>query len=112
MTCSLTRTDGVWLGILLLAAGVCGVLDVTGVIDAKLTIGQWWPLAIIGWVATGVVAAWRISLVAIGIMGAGLGLLADAQSWALRGLVWSLVFGFTGVAIIASVVRRRTATRD
>ena len=43
------KAGSVWFGIVLVAVGVCGFLDAAGVVDSAQTIGQWWPLAIVGW---------------------------------------------------------------
>lgn len=37
-----------WIGIVLLLLGGFGLLDATGVVDADLTIGRWWPVAVVG----------------------------------------------------------------
>ena len=47
----------VWIAIVLLALGVCGILDAAGVVDSSQTIGQWWPLAVVGWAVAE--HAWR-----------------------------------------------------
>ena len=36
-----------WVGIVLLALGVFGILDATGVLDAGPVIGDWWPAAVV-----------------------------------------------------------------
>ncbi len=64
-----------WVGILLLVVGVCGLLDAAGVVDSSQTIGQWWPLAVIGWPLVEMLAARRITLggvayTAVGLTGA------------------------------------------
>ena len=43
------KAGSVWFGVVLVAVGVCGYLDAAGVVDSAQTIGQWWPLAIVGW---------------------------------------------------------------
>jgi len=38
------KPGSLWVGIVLLAVGACGLLDAAGVVDSGQTIGQWWPL--------------------------------------------------------------------
>lgn len=43
------RVTRLWVGLVFLAVGVFGILDATATVDASITIGGWWPLAIVGW---------------------------------------------------------------
>jgi hypothetical protein len=105
MSLTPTKADGLWLGIVLLGLGACGFLDVAGVLDANHTIGLWWPLAIIGWPVTAMLLARRVTLGATIVVGLGLALLADAQQWTVRPIVWSALFSFVGAAILVSLSR-------
>jgi hypothetical protein len=37
-----------WIGLVLVALGVFGILDAAGALDSGETIDRWWPVAIIG----------------------------------------------------------------
>ena len=43
------KPSTVWIATVLLALGVCGILDAAGIVDTSQTIAQWWPIAIVGW---------------------------------------------------------------
>ena len=53
------KPSTVWIAIVLLALGVCGILDAAGVVASSQTIAQWWPLAIVGWALIEMLAARR-----------------------------------------------------
>ena len=84
---------------MLLALGVCGILDATGVVDSSQTIGQWWPLAIVGW-AVAECGERRMTLGGVVCAAIGLTLLADAQAWVGDTLVWSSLAVFIGLAML------------
>ena len=50
------KPSTVWIAIVLLALGVCGILDAAGVVASSQTIAQWWPIAIVGWALTAMLA--------------------------------------------------------
>ena len=97
----------IWIGLVCLALGVLGMLDVAGIIDSSRTIGQWWPIAVIGW---GIADMLRdgISLGASIVMAIGVGLLAYQQGWASGSLVWSVLFALVGIAVLAGLGRKQT----
>jgi hypothetical protein len=97
----------IWIGLVCLALGVLGMLDVAGIVDSSRTIGQWWPLAVVGW---GLADMLRdgISLGASVVVAIGVGLLADQQAWAGGTLVWSVLFAAVGIAILAGLGRAQT----
>jgi hypothetical protein len=99
----------VWVGIVLLAVGICGLLDAAGVVDSSQTIGQWWPLAVIGWPLIEMVTARRITLGGVVCAAVGLTLLADAQQWMSDVVVWSGLAAFVGLVVLATAVSRRHA---
>jgi hypothetical protein len=107
MTLTPTKADGIWLGLVLLALGALGFLDMAGVLQANETIGRWWPVAIIGWAAVGMLAARRVTMGGVIVAAVGFGLLADAQHWTLRVAAWSAVFSFIGVWILVSTLSGR-----
>jgi LiaF transmembrane domain len=90
----------VWIAIMLLALGVCGILDAAGVVDSSQTIGQWWPLAVVGWAITDMLAARRVTLGAVICAAIGVTLLADAQAWVGDTLLWSSLAVFIGLALL------------
>jgi hypothetical protein len=101
------KPSTIWIAIVLLALGVCGILDAAGVVDSSQTIGQWWPLAIIGWAITEMLAERRVTLGGVICAAIGLTLLADAQAWVSDTLVWSSLAVFIGLAILVGAVLSR-----
>jgi hypothetical protein len=97
----------IWIGLVCLVLGVLGMLDVAGIIDSSRTIGQWWPIAIVGW---GLADMLRdgISLGAGIVVAIGVGLLADQQGWASGSLLWSTLFALVGIAVLAGLGRKQT----
>lgn len=104
----------IWAGLVFLAMGVLGILELTGTLDWDRTIDQWWPVAIIGWGIADMLTDRRITLGGSIITAIGLALLADEQGWAIEGLTWTLLFLFIGAAILIGPIARRTpdVTRD
>ena len=76
------KAGSVWFGVVLVAVGLCGFLDAAGVVDSAQTIGQWWPLAIVGWPLVEMAAARRVTLGGAICAAVGVTLLADVQAWA------------------------------
>ncbi len=101
------KPSTVWIAIVLLAIGVCGILDAAGVVDSGQTIGQWWPIAIVGWALSEMVGERRVTLGGVICAAIGLTLLADAQAWASGALLWSLLAITIGLAILVDASRRR-----
>jgi sugar phosphate permease len=97
----------VWIGVMLMAVGVGGLLDAAGVVDSSRTVGQWWPLAVIGWPLTEMFTARRITLGGVICAAVGLTLLADQQQWVSGLVVWSCLAVFIGIAVLTAAVRRR-----
>ncbi|MCX6372768.1 MAG: hypothetical protein NTX16_06730 [Actinobacteria bacterium] len=101
------KPSTIWISIMLLAVGVCGILDAAGVVDSSQTIGQWWPLAVIGWAASEMAFSRRVTLGGVVCSAIGLALLADAQAWASGALVWSALAITIGLAILVDAGLRR-----
>ena len=101
------KPSTVWIAIVLLALGVCGMLDGAGVVDSSQTIGQWWPLAVIGWALSEMLVARRVTLGGVICSAIGVTLVADAQAWANDALLWSLLAITIGLAILADAGLRR-----
>jgi hypothetical protein len=70
-----------WIGLVLVALGVFGILDATGALDSSETIEQWWPVAIIGLGIIGMLVERRVGLGPAIVVGIGFLLLADQQQW-------------------------------
>ncbi len=101
-----------WIAIVLLALGVCGILDMTGVVAWSSTVALWWPLAIAGWALTEMLVARRVTAGGIVCTAVGIVLLADVQAWASGGLLWSVLAITLGLGIVAGAVLRRGGRRD
>jgi hypothetical protein len=101
-----------WIAIALLALGACGILDAAGIVDSSQTIGQWWPLAIVGWAISEMHAERRVTLGGVVCAAIGLTLLADAQTWASGAFLWSSLAITTGFAILVNSSLRRTDPRN
>ena len=102
------KPSTIWIAIVLLALGVCGILDAAGVVDSSQTIAQWWPLAIVGWAIAEMLAERRVTLGGIISAAIGLTLLADAQAWANGALLWSTLAITIGLAILFDARLRRS----
>ena len=97
----------VWIALVLLALGACGILDAAGVADSSQTIGQWWPLAVIGWALAEMLAKRRLTLGGVICAAIGVTLLADDQAWFSDALLWSSLAISVGLAILISAGLRR-----
>jgi hypothetical protein len=101
------KPGSVCVGVVLLAVGVCGMLDAAGVVDSSQTIGQWWPLVVIGWPLAEMLSARRVALRGVVCAAVGLTLLADAQQWTSGVIVWSALAVSVGLAVLAAASYRR-----
>ncbi len=101
------KPSTIWIAIVMLALGVCGILDAAGVVDSSQTIGEWWPLAVVGWAIAAMLGERRVTLGGIVCAAIGLTLLADAQAWVSDALVWSSLALFIGLAILVGAVLHR-----
>jgi len=99
-------TGSSWIGVVLVALGVCGFLDAAGIVDSSQTIGQWWPLVIVAWAAIDMLKAGRITAWGIGWSAVGVALLADAQQWASDVVIWSALAVFVGALMLAGALGR------
>ena len=102
----------VWIAIVLLALGVCGILDAAGIADTSQTIAQWWPLAIVGWAITEMYSERRVTLGGVICTAIGVTLLADAQAWASGAVLWSALAIGIGLAILVNAGVRRGERRN
>jgi hypothetical protein len=106
------KPSTVWIAIVLLAVGGCGILDAAGVVDSTQTIGQWWPIAIVGWAIAEMAGERRVTLGGVICLAVGITLLADAQAWASDAIVWSAFAITLGLAILVDAGLRRGGHRD
>jgi len=106
------KPSTVWIATVLLALGVCGILDAAGIVDTSQTIAQWWPIAIVGWAVAAMIGERRITLGGVICAAIGLTLLADAQAWASGAVVWSALAITLGLAILVDAILRRGERRD
>jgi sugar phosphate permease len=106
------RPSTVWIAIVLLALGACGILDAAGVVQSSQTIGQWWPLAVVGWAISEMLATRRVTLGGVICAAMALTLLADDQAWASGALLWSSFAISMGLAILVSAAFRRDEHRN
>ena len=106
------KAGAVWLGIVLVAVGACGLLEAAGVVDSARTIGQWWPLAVIGWPLVEMAAARRLTALGVVCAAVGVALLADVQGWTSDTLVWSGLALAVGLTVLATAVAKRRQRDD
>ena len=106
------KPSTVWVAIVLLALGVCGILDAAGVVASSQTIAQWWPVAIIGWAVAEMLTSRRVTLGGVICAAIGLTLLADAQALASGALLWSALAITIGFAILVDAGLRRGERRS
>jgi len=100
------KPSTVWIATVLLALGVCGILDAAGVVDSAQTIGQWWPLAIVGWAVAEMLGERRVTLGGVICSAIGVTLLADIQAWSSDVVVWWTLVIVVGIAILVAGSRR------
>ena len=106
------KPSTVWIATVLLALGVCGILDAAGIVDRSQTIAQWWPIAIVGWAITAMCDERRLTLGGVICAAIGMTLLADARSWASGAVVWSALAITLGLAILVDASLRRGDRRS
>ena len=106
------KSSTVWIATVLLALGVCGILDAAGVVASSQTIAQWWPIAIVGWAIAAMLDERRVTLGGVICAAIGMTLLADAQAWADGVLLWSSLAITIGLAILVDASRRRGERRN
>ncbi len=98
-----------WIGLVLVALGVFGILDATGTLESSETIDRWWPAAIIG---LGLIGMWverRVSLGPAIVVGIGVLLLAGTLEWTDEDLFGPALLIVIGLVVLAGLWHRRTA---
>lgn len=104
------RPVRVWVGLVLLALGVFGILDATNVLDSGAAVGRWWPVALVGLGIVAMAAQRRVSLGPVVIALAGLVLLMGSLGWATGDVLWPTVLVCVGIAVLVGL-RRHHGTR-
>jgi cell wall-active antibiotic response 4TMS protein YvqF len=99
-----------WIGLVLLALGVFGILDAVGVLDSGSVIADWWPAAVIVLGLVAMIAERRVSLGPVVIVVLGLVLLAGTLDWTSGDLLLPTVLAGVGVAVLIGL-RRHHGTR-
>lgn len=99
----------IWIGAVLITLGALGVLDATGVLDFGTTLGEWWPIAVVGVGVTAMIDQRHVSLGPSVVAAIGLVLLADHQGWTNGDLLWPVLLVLVGVAVLAGLRTRHTA---
>lgn len=89
-----------WLGGLLVAIGVFGLLDVLDVVDWESTAGRWWPVAVIALGLLTMASERRISFGSGAVTVIGLLLLGGRMDWLDGRIVFPLLLVFVGLAIL------------
>lgn len=96
----------VWIGLVILALGVLGVLDATGTLESTETVERWWPAAIVGAGLIAMVAQRRISLGPVFIAAIGVALLAETTDWASEDVVGPAILVVIGLAVLIGATKR------
>jgi hypothetical protein len=96
----------IWIGLVFLTLGVLGILDATGALESTQLIDDWWPLAVIGLGAIGMIAERRISLGPSIVVGIGVLLLAGQQGWSDEDLFGPAILVVIGLVVLSGLWRR------
>lgn len=99
-----------WVGIVLLALGVFGILDAVDVLDSGPVIADWWPAAVVVLGLVAMAAERRVSLGPVVIVVLGFVLLAGTLDWTTGDLLIPTVFAGVGLAVLVGL-RRHHGTR-
>ncbi len=94
------RPVRIWVGIVFLSLGVLAILEATGTLDWDTTVGEWWPVAIIGWGLAEAIQDRRMTFWDGVITAGGVALLADEQGWGGEAVVWAALFIGIGLAVL------------
>jgi hypothetical protein len=97
-----------WVGIVLVGLGAVGLLGATDVIDAGAVTGRWWPVAVIGLGLAAMTAQRSLSIGPLVVTAIGVVLLAGAQDWAVRDLLWPALLIVVGLLVLSGLARRRS----
>jgi len=98
-----------WVGLVLLALGVFGILDAVDVLNAGPVIADWWPAAVVGLGLVSMAAERRVSLGPAVIVVLGLVLLAGTLDWTTGDLLVPTVLAGVGIAVLIGLRRHHGA---
>ena len=96
-----------WIGLVLVALGVFGVLDATGTLESTEIIDEWWPVAVIGAGVIVMASQRRISVGPSIVVLVGFALLASQQGWTTEDLFGPTLLVVIGLAVLAGAARSR-----
>lgn len=97
-----------WVGLVLVALGVLGILDATDVVESGELIGDWWPVAVIGLGIVAMVSQRRVSIGPSVVTVIGLILLAGTLDLTTGDLWWPALLAIAGTAVLAGLRRRHS----
>jgi hypothetical protein len=97
-----------WIGLVLVAFGVLGLLDAAEVLDAGAVIGRWWPIAIVGLGISAMLSQGHISVGPAVVTVFGIVLLISVQGWFNQDIVGPTLLIMVGAAILVGLATRRT----
>ena len=98
-----------WVGVVLLALGVFGILDAVNVLDSGPVIADWWPAAVVVLGLIAMAAERRVSLGPVVIVVLGLVLLAGTLDWTSGDLLLPTMLAGVGVAVLVGLRRHHGA---
>src|SRR5690348_2013243 len=96
-----------WIGLVLVASGVLGILDVIGVSNACPVISHWWPVAVIGLGVIAMLVQRRASFGPVVVTVVGVLLLAGSLNLTTAAVFWSFVLIVAGGVVLAGLRRHR-----
>lgn len=98
------RPMRIWVGLVLIALGVVGLLDAAGVLDFGTTVDRWWPLGLLALAALLALAERRIGLGSLVIGLLSVILLVDTLDLVVLGVaVWASLAIAAGLAVLFTV---------
>jgi hypothetical protein len=98
-----------WVGVVLLALGVFGILDAVNLLDSGPVIADWWPAAVVVLGLIAMAAERRVSLGPVVIVVLGLVLLAGTLDWTSGDLLLPTMLAGVGVAVLVGLRRHHGA---
>jgi hypothetical protein len=94
----------IWVGLVLIALGVVGLLDAAGVLDFGTTVDRWWPLGLLALAALLALTERRIGLGSLVIGLLSVILLVDTLDLVVLGVaVWGSLAIAAGLAVLFTV---------
>lgn len=98
------RPMRIWVGLVLIALGVVGLLDAAGVLDFGTTVDRWWPLGLLALAALLALTERRIGLGSLVIGLLSVILLVDTLDLVVLGVaVWGSLAIAAGLAVLFTV---------